>query len=206
MTKRIFVLVMVLLGGCTPAETSTTTPATPATLASDAAEAAEVSAFIRDCDSSVYGRLGQGWREDAVVIGPIAFIGLPSLATSPERRFEPRKGQERSEKVLALVRAGPPVTVRVAPAGQVALLYDPSRFNAHNVADGDRVVRFVPCEPGESPYEDFGASGRSTQFNGGFVVAGSRCAALDVAVGGEAAGRAWVSFGAGDLCPRAREA
>lgn len=198
----MFTLVLVLVGGCTSAGTSAPTPNAPATLASDASEGPEAAAFVRDCDSSVYGRLGRGWREDAVVIGPIAFIGLPSLAAAPERRFEPRKGRDRSEKVLAVVRTGPPVTVRVSPFEHVGLLYDPSKFNAHSVADGDPAVTFVSCEPGESPYADFGASGRATQFNGAFVMDGPGCVALDVAVGSEAAERTWVSFGAGEGCPQ----
>lgn len=135
------------------------------------------------------------------MIGPIAFIGLPGLATAPERRFEPRKGGDQSEKVLAVVTTGPPATVRVSPAEHVGLLYGPSKHYAHSVADGDPAVRFVPCEPGESPYAGFGASGRATQFNGAFVVDGPGCVALDVAVGSEAAERTWVSFGAGEGCP-----
>jgi hypothetical protein len=60
----------------------------------------------------------------------------------------------------------------------LALLYDPADWkenNQYRLGDGDTAVTFQSCPPEQTP---LGADG--TQFNGGFLVAGARCATLEV--------------------------
>lgn len=88
------------------------------------------------------------------------------------------------------------LTVPAAERRHLALLYDPAAWKADNryrLADGDTAVTFRSCPPEQTPP---GTDG--TQFNGGFLVAGPRCATLEVST------PAWrtprqvtVSFGAG---------
>jgi hypothetical protein len=197
-TPLLGLLLIGVVSACTTAGSSSPPHAVPArpTSAAPPSSPAE-DAFVRTCRSSVYGTLGDGWRRDSVVIGPLAFVGMRLLATAPRKTFD------RPVKVLAVVRAGPAVTVQVTThePGAAALLYDPANDNtARDVDGGEEVVRFVPCKPGGSPFERFGASGRTTQFNGGFIVTGPQCVALDVTVRDTASIRRWVSFGAGSRC------
>jgi len=53
------------------------------------------------------------------------------------------------------------------------------------VADGDRAVTFHSCRGSDYP----------TQFNGGFVVAGPRCAKLNVVASGREPTTLILSFG-----------
>jgi hypothetical protein len=63
----------------------------------------------------------------------------------------------------------------------------------YRIADGDTAVTFQSCPPAQTP---LGADG--TQFNGGFLVAGPRCATLEVSTPQwRAPRRVTVSFGAG---------
>jgi hypothetical protein len=65
--------------------------------------------------------------------------------------------------------------------------------NRYRIADGDTAVTFQSCPPAQTP---LGADG--TQFNGGFLVAGPRCATLEVSTPQwRAPRRVTVSFGAG---------
>jgi hypothetical protein len=100
------------------------------------------------------------------------------------------KDHYEPDKILALVRSGSVVTLEV-PEDQrdVSLLYDPERWGRRSfrVADGDRAVTFHGCKSSDDP----------TQFNGGFVVAGPRCATLNVIPSGRKPIPLVVSFGAG---------
>jgi hypothetical protein len=158
--------------------------------------------FVRTCESSIYGDLGLDWRDRSVVVGPIAFVGLPGTATAPRRDFEPLEGGGfRSIKALAVVDQGAEVTVTIAPEDRahVSLLYDPSAFkdlNAYSIADGEGAVTFRACAKGEE--SPVGAPDGPTQFNGGFVVDGPQCAALDVLIAGRGLPkRVNVAFGRG---------
>jgi hypothetical protein len=173
---------------------STTTPAAPTT----AAPPGPAGAFVRACEDSVYGDLGGGWRAQSVVAGPLAFVALRYAATQPAADFRPRGGRYQGLKALAVVDAGATVTL-VVPAAErrhLSLLYDPAAWredNRYRVADGDTAVTFQSCPPAQLPP---GADG--TQFNGGFLVAGPRCATLEVSTPQwRAPRRVTVSFGAG---------
>jgi hypothetical protein len=189
----------VALAACTgekpagrPAAT-TTAPAAPTTAAPGPA-----GAFVRTCRDSVYGDLGNGWRARSVVVGPLALVVLQDAATQPASDFRRRDSSYQGLKALAVVEAGAIVTVTVPAAERrhLALLYDPATWredNRYRIADGDTAVTFRSCPPAQTPP---GAGG--TQFNGGFLVAGPRCATLEVSTPAwKAPRRVTVSFGAG---------
>jgi hypothetical protein len=178
------------------AAATTSAPAAPTTAAP--APPGPPGAFVRTCEDSVYGDLGDGWRKRSVVVGPLAFVALRYAATQPAVDFRPRGGRYQGLKVLVVVEVGATVTLVVPPAERrhLALLYDPAAWredNHYRIADGDPAVTFRSCPPGQTP---LGASG--TQFNGGFLVDGPRCATLEVATPAwKAPRRVTVSFGAG---------
>jgi hypothetical protein len=154
--------------------------------------------FVRTCESSVYGDLGAGWRARSVVVGPLAVVALRDAATQPASDFRRRHGRYQGLKALAVVETGATVTLTV-PATErrhLSLLYDPATWdevNGYRIADGDTAVTFRSCPPAQTPP---GAGG--TQFNGGFLVDGPRCAALEVSTPRwRAPRRVTVSFGAG---------
>jgi hypothetical protein len=192
------------LAACTaeaPAERAagpTAAPAPPATAATTRPPAGTAGAFVRACESSVYGDLGGGWRAQSVVAGPIAFVALRHAATQPAADFRRRGGGYQGLKALAVVEAGTTVTLTVPAAERrhLALLYDPAGWkedNRYRLGDGDTAVTFRSCPPEQTPP---GAGG--TQFNGGFLVAGARCAVLEVSTPAwRTPRRVAVSFGAG---------
>jgi hypothetical protein len=165
--------------------------------ASDSGERPGERRFARSCDSAVGGTLPRNWQRSSAVAGPLTLFffgevrenGRVSLA-SPSR-FEPVAGRENRyepDKVLALVRSGAMATLEV-PDDQrdLSLLYDPERWGGRSfrVADGDRAVTFHSCTGSDDP----------TQFNGGFVVAGPRCAKLNVVASGREPTTLILSFG-----------
>jgi hypothetical protein len=158
--------------------------------------------FVRTCESSVYGELGDGWRRDSVIAGPLAFVALREAARGPAGEFRRRGSGYPGQKVLVVVEAGATVTVTVPAAERrhLALLYDPASWNERNsyrIADGQPAVTFQACPAEQQPA---GADG--TQFNGGFVVAGPRCATLEVSTpAAPTPRRVAVSFGAGRCRP-----
>jgi hypothetical protein len=189
----------VALAACTaaaPADRPAATTAAPAAPA--AAAPGSPGAFVRTCRDSVYGDLGGGWRARSVVAGPLAFAALRDAATQPAADFRRRGGYYQGIKALAVVAAGATVTVTVPVAERrhLALLYDPAAWREdgrYRLADGDTAVTFRSCPPAQTP---LGAGG--TQFNGGFLVDGPRCATLEVATPAwTAPRRVTVSFGAG---------
>jgi hypothetical protein len=141
-----------------------------------------IKPVLRDCDSSVYGDLPPGWERDSVRAGPLALVGVASY---PPRYFEPRRSDGRYPrvKVLLAVDNGVTLTLSVPPSERafVGLSYDrdaPSWAAGWlPVAAGDPAVTFEGCPPGDYPH---------TQFNGSVVVAGPRCARLEVHVRGRA--------------------
>jgi hypothetical protein len=165
---------------------------------SDSGERAGGRRFVRSCDSAVAGTLPRDWQRSSAVASPLTLFffgevrenGRLSLA-SPSR-FEPVAGSDdryEPDKVLALVRSGAVVTLEV-PEDQrdVSLLYDPQRWGRRSfrVADGDRSVTFHSCKGSDAP----------TQFNGGFVVAGPRCATLNIVPSSREPTPIVLSFGA----------
>ena len=132
------------------------------------------------------------WRDEAVVVGPLAFVGLASLDTRKWSSLDrPLDGEYEAVKVPATVEAGATVTVLVpeAETSNLSLLYEfplPSSAT-FRVEDGYRAVTFQAC-PGED-----------TTWAGGFVVAGRRCATIDVYVDDlDQPIRVPMSFGADD--------
>jgi len=146
--------------------------------------------FVRACDNSVFGELGRDWRKAAVIMGPIAFVGLRGWREGPDREFRSRHGRYPALKVLAIVTGDSVISVSIAhrDTDRVRMLYDPSVWRDHNLYPldaGDTTTVFGPCRPH-----------RSTQFNGGFLVTGRTCATLEVSPGGGQPLRRLVSFGA----------
>jgi hypothetical protein len=148
-------------------------------------------AFVRSCESSVFGDLGAGWRKDAVLAGPVAFVGARGYEDDPKRSFVARGARmATAQKVLAVVAGDRPVTVSVQTR-DAALFYDPSKWGQSNhvaFRRGDEVTRFEPC---------IGVTQRSTQFNGGFLVHRPTCVAVRVQIEGGRARVVSLSFGAG---------
>jgi len=88
------------------------------------------------------------------------------------------------------------VTLRVVPSerNHLSFLYDQAKWKdsgLYSVSDGDMETTFVPCR-GE----------RTTTFAGGFIVAGSRCASVDLFIGNaQVPRRVELPFGLRDCRP-----
>jgi hypothetical protein len=166
------------------------------------------AAFVRTCETSVYGTLDDpAWREHSVLAGPLVFYSADQYAEQPASLFAPIDGDDRhaGQKLLILIRPGVVATV-VVPAskrGNAALLYNPAAWNdrnAYRIEDGESAVTFKACKKGEAAPVG-GPLTAMTQFNGAFVVAGACCVPLDVQVRGEdqvIPVKVKLSFGAGD--------
>jgi hypothetical protein len=146
---------------------------------------------VRSCDSSVSGDLGADWRRDAVLAGPVAFVGARGYEDDPKRLFfADDPAMARAQKVLAVVDGGRPVVVSVQMR-DAALFYDPSKWGQSNrvaFRRGDAVTRFEPC---------LGADQLPTQFNGGFLVRRPICVLVEVRVEDEEPILVSLSFGMG---------
>ena len=161
------------------------------------ATASDTTPYVRTCETAVYGELNADWQKNALVTGPITFIGVlgyRAARTAPLKRTV-------AHKVLVVVEPASTVTVAIPETARsiASLVYDPRKFNSRRVRDGDRAVTFGACEQpnGEEPWQ------RGTQFNGAFVVFGRRCVPIDVSVAGQPSVRRLISFGAG-TCRGAR--
>jgi hypothetical protein len=150
--------------------------------------------FTRPCGDSVFGDLGHGWRRSSIASGPLAFVGARrGYRHAPARRFESRRGRYRPQKMLAVVDNGPDVEVRVPfwERRHVALVYDPELFNRRlKISKADYRVNFDACRDDENPFGK-----RTAQFNGAFLVAGTRCVVLEVIAGAGSNERIAISFG-----------
>jgi hypothetical protein len=185
-------LAVALLTACTstsPAGERSTPTAMPQS-SPTASPSPQASVFVRACNDIVSGELGQGWRNDSVVIGPIAFVGLRGYRQGPDRFFQSRNGRYRALKVLAVVTGAKVITVSIAHRNtdQVRMMYDPAAWGnrtLYPLEAGDTTTVFGPCLPQ-----------RSTQFNGAFLVTRRTCATLGVSIGGGEPLRRLVSFGA----------
>jgi hypothetical protein len=177
----ILTVLTVATVSCTPA-TKAPAPSTDSTVAqptgptaSPPTDASSPMPFVRSCDTSVFGDLGRGWREGAVLAGPLAFVGARGYADAPARTLEGRGDRWSGQKVLVRVTGGAVVTVEIAREARAfaGLLYDPSHFNTNVPERAVAAVRFEPC-PAQS----------ATQFNGAFLVDGVRCVPVTVTVEG----------------------
>ena len=157
------------------------------------------------------------WRERAVRVGPVTFVGLKTLAGAEPWRFEPAVEMARhlprdeAEQVLengrdryaavglnVLVEPDVRVTVAVDPSarGSVGLLTDLPMYGGYRASDGvDEIVYQgcppVPPEAREVPDVDAEA------FPLAIIVEGARCVPLLVSAGEARPQRVVVSFGAG---------
>ncbi len=138
----------------------------------------EEASVVRDCSSSVWGRLGRDWERNAVRAGPLTFMNGARLSM-PSGPIP--------QKLLVLVDEGREVTVSLPLdlIGSVALFYDPSVQISQNmtVEQGQESVRFVGCAPGESPHGKRGP----TQFAGALLAPEVDCIHLVV----ESEDRSW---------------
>jgi hypothetical protein len=171
-------LTVALLIACTSPGERPTPTATPGSPAVSPSPKTAPGVFVRACDNSVFGELGQGWKKASVIMGPIAFVGLPSYRDGPDRFFRSRDGRYPALKVLAVVTGDRVISVSIdhRDTDRVRMMYDPSAWGDRNLFPleaGDTSTVFGPCLPH-----------RSTQFNGGFLVTGRTCATLEVSPAG----------------------
>ena len=132
---------------------------------------------LRNCESSVYGELSPGWERNSVRAGPFWLVGVRGYGT---RAFEPvRPGFYGGVKVLLAVDNGVTATISVPPSerANVTLRYDRALMSGGpwRISQGRVATTFEACAPGDYPH---------TQFNGGFLVRGARCAHLEISVQG----------------------
>jgi hypothetical protein len=142
--------------------------------------------YVRNCATRVFGDLGPGWQERAVVAGHIAFVGLKS----GYERWRPGGPGAWPVKVLVVVdpNAAPTVTVAEHSRGYASLGYNQVRHNGRGVTldVGTASVRFEACHAVLSRE----AWNRGTQFAGYFLVSGRRCVYVEVATQGKILRRA----------------
>jgi hypothetical protein len=146
----------------------------------------EPEPYVRDCEMSVFGDLGQGWQERAIVAGHVSFVGLKS----GYQRWRPGGPGGWPVKVLVVVdpNAAPTVTIAARSRGHASLGYNDIRHNGRGVPidRGTQSVRFEACRPNTArePWN------RGTQFAGYFLVSGRRCVHIEVATQGRIIRRA----------------
>jgi hypothetical protein len=146
----------------------------------------EPEPYVRSCSSSAFGDLGRGWRENAVIAGHLAFVGLGGPRRSGE--LDPvAPGRANPLKVLVVVdpNAAPTLTIARASRRNAALGYNAIRHDGQGkgvlLADGTTSVRFHACRVVRSrePWN------RGTQFPGYFLVARRGCVQVEVATQGK---------------------
>lgn len=156
---------------------------------------------VRGCDAAAFGSLGRGWRSapSTVRIGSVVFPFVRGYRNDPRRHFAAHHTSHGprypGQKVLLVVDRGATVTV-IIPSSErtrVSLLYTATSGEqpTYRVNQGTKSMRFEACPD------------QPTQFNGGFVVAGPRCVAVDVRDEKRARTvRGWIPFGThGRPCP-----
>jgi hypothetical protein len=146
----------------------------------------EAAPLIRDCSHSFEA----GLRGMELSAGPLTLSVQPLKPLGPER-FAPIKSRPityRMIKIVAVLENGTTatLTVPVSERRNVALIYrtqSPINGAPARVTEGDAAVTFRACTDAEY-VERYGKPGSATQFGGGFVVAGARCASVIVRVEG----------------------
>lgn len=132
---------------------------------------------VIDCSQSVGGTLPRGWERDAISAGPLSLYFFEDYHTLKPSLFARVGGHPhlyRPFKVLAIVRRGDTATLAVPRDERpvLSLLYG---------IPFSRLPDAVPVSRGLTTVTLKGCTSGDTQFAGGFIVAGARCAALDVA-------------------------
>jgi hypothetical protein len=153
-------------------------------------------AYVAPCPSGVSGGLPADYQRSSLVAGPLAIYQARGFARYPARFIAPtRPGGRRfpAFEAAAAIGQGHVVTIAVAPEDRphLAFLFDPRAWahadEGYRVADGTPAVTFRGCT---APF---------TQYQGGFVVDGPRCATLEAWIDRATAPvRRVVSFGSGD--------
>jgi hypothetical protein len=113
----------------------------------------------RGCTESVSGDLAPTWRDSAVTLGPVNFLGPVKPATG--KLAPPQGGNAVFVKVLAVVDAGAAVEISTRAEGPLAnsMVYTRlERAQQPEPGIGDAAVTLMACPD------------RETQFNGGFIV------------------------------------
>jgi len=147
--------------------------------------------YVADCSTSVYGDLGRGWRERALVAGHVAFVGMKD----GYEHWRPPGPGSWPVKVLVVVdpNSAPTVTIAARSRDHAALGYNRIRHDGRGVplARGTTSVVFRACrlDRFREPWN------RGTQFAGYVLVSGRRCVHVDVATAGKVLSRK-LSFGA----------
>ena len=150
--------------------------------------------YVRSCSTSQFGDLGEGWREQALVAGHVAFVGAGGRSNRMALERLPA-GKAMPHKILVVVdpNAGPTVTIAPGSRAYAALGYNAIRHNGTGLplSAGAESVRFQACRPDRfrEPWN------RGTQFGGYFLVLGARCVHVDIATQGKVLRRK-LSFGA----------
>lgn len=145
-------------------------------------------AFVRTCDSSVFGKLGQAVLQESIVAGPVVFVASRDYRAIPANTFRVPQGKAPQIKVLLVVHGNDPVTVSVH--GKAALDYNPSRWGSGHPLPLDRGQRSVVFEP-------CGGGPQRTQFNGGFLLLHPMCVPVTVTTADGNRSTVTLSFGVG---------
>jgi hypothetical protein len=134
------------------------------------------------CASSVFGALAPDWHSaarGAVGAGPLTWPYL-RVAVSRTRQLAAVHGLAPSLKALLTVRNGATVRVAIPPRERSRLSLDYTdipprrpRDGRFRVGDGASSATFRACPRGAG-YHD------PTEFAGGFIVDGARCAVVDI--------------------------
>ena len=162
-----------------------------AAVAATAAPAADGPIPTRDCRSRIESGRGPLIfpAVGSLVVGPVAFAGLPRVATP--HGLGPRADDGRfHRKAAVLVRAGRPVLLSVPARYRHRLFLHYSRTD-----EGTSEVQLEPCPPATRAFSYEGRVGPVTGFNGGFSLTHRGCYPLDVRVAGGRTQRVRVAFG-----------
>ncbi len=127
-------------------------------------------------------------RSGSVVVGPVAFSGLPQAATPAGLGTRMPDGRY-SRKVGLLVRADRPVVLSI-PARYRDRLWLQYIWN-----EDTSVARIEPCPPATRAFSYPGRVGAVTGFSGGFALTRRGCYPLDIRVVGGRTYRVRIAFG-----------
>jgi hypothetical protein len=154
----------------------------------------------RNCDTSQAGDIPPDWRTThAIIAGPMTMYLLHPVANlRPSRPVRNHPGLFVVQKAIIDVPNGYTVTISVPRYARtrVALFYARDSLGralngpAMRIKQGQVVVTFQSCPRADQETD--------TQFGGGFIIAGARCARLGVTVIGQ--GRFTLALPAGVAC------
>lgn len=206
MTGLVLVGVLLVIMGCSspqgPSESGTATASASSPEPSPTpVRTSQSQIFERGCETKVGAVLSDRWQDDAAVEGPVSFYAASQYADpSKASDFDAKENQRyTATKLLVVLEGDSPVEVWVADESlpHVSLLYDvmenavATEDNLYPLTAGHEAVRFMPC-----PHP----RGEPTQYNGAFIVAGARCAHLNIRVADMAPSDFSIPFGV-EACP-----